>query len=805
MKLNKVIAAIGISIASCLPLRADVPLVKDGKPVAEIVVSDAASPSVKAAAAELQHHLEAMSGARLPIVHEASPTVANQLYVGGSEATKKLGVTVDDIKDDGFKIVAAKNYVVVAGREIYHSEISFSQFMTQDRNNQQANWEKFTGHVWRCPTIIDTRDRNKELGFHMWDGTGTLYGAYDLLGQLGLRWYMPVADIGIVTPKLKDISIKDQSTKREPEFPVRNMANGTGRMKEEALWYKSMGVGSAFFFPNWHSVSGPTKITPEKQPQEYYGIVGGKIDYTAPKLSNERLRADTVEYLEWVEKAFPGMDYICIGQPDGWSNIDSAEAAAGWDKTERGQDGRFSDYLWDFTKDVSKRILEKHPEKKFTFWAYSCTRRPPTNMEKLPPNMAVIFCQHASNGMFPASATELQDRNEWLSKMSDKNQLLIYEYYIDHAPPYKFPPVPVIWPKMMKKSFDALYDRCAGFYVEVAWSTGDEETRNKLSLRRPGISHLMTYLHNRLCWDRHLDVDAVMNEYYDLFFGPARAEMKEFYEFSESVWYRPEPRQITAAGGFLKPADVDRYAEILARAKAKAGDTIYGKRIDFIVAEMAPLKLLFEKLKRTGPNIQIQTSNEKPLIDGNLDKPFWRDVPGTFLPLREILTGELPQHLNTSVSFRWLNDNSALIVGIECKEPNMDKLAESCKVADSPGIYSDDNVEILLETSKGIHPVIVINSAGAVLDECVTEHLEDLPGFYKVSKVAVKKYADRWTAEVQIDAKPISGERPTPSYPWGANICRQRMAGDKEELYMLSPSGTKFKDMKSMANIFVRK
>ena len=148
------------------------------------------------------------------------------------------------------------------------------------------------------------------------------------------------------------------------------------------------------------------------------------MNYDAPKLSNERLRADTVEYLEWVEKAFPGMDYTCIGQPDGWSNMDSADAAAGWDKIERGRDGRFSDYTWDFTKDVSKRILEKHPEKKFTFMAYDATRRPPANMEKLPPNMAIIFCQHAANAMFPASATELEDRNEWLSKMSDKNQLL---------------------------------------------------------------------------------------------------------------------------------------------------------------------------------------------------------------------------------------------------------------------------------------------------------------------------------------------------------------------------------------------
>jgi len=315
----------------------------------------------------------------------------------------------------------------------------------------------------------------------------------------------------------------------------------------------------------------------------------------------------------------------------------------------------------------------------------------------------------------------------------------------------------------------------------------------------------MLYLYSRLMWDRDLDVQSLLNEYYTLFYGPAHSEMKEFFEFSESVWIRPELRQITAAGGFLKQADVDRYFDILQRAKEKAGDTVYGKRIAFIMAEMESLKLLFDKLKRSGPDIQIQTNNNiKPVIDGDLSKPFWQEQPGTFIALRDINTGETPQHVSTSVSFRWLADNSALIVGIECKEPKMNKLNESCKTPDSSSIYNDDSVEIRLETAGGIRPLIVINSAGAILDECITSNLADLASFYKVDQVAVKKYPDRWTVEVRIDVKPISGERPTKFFPWGVNINRQRLAGSTPEYYMLSPSGTDFKDMKSMANLFVR-
>ena len=362
----------------------------------------------------------------------------------------------------------------------------------------------------------------------------------------------------------------------------------------------------------------------------------------------------------------------------------------------------------------------------------------------------------------------------------------------------------------MKMSFDGLYDHSLGFLVEVGWKSGADVTkaRNEPQIARPWISHIMLYLHGKLCWDRNLDVQATLNEYYDLFYGPAKAEMKEFFEFAESIWTSPEARQITAAGGFLKPEDVDRYFDILQRAKAKAGDTVYGQRIDGIRQEMDALSLLFEKLKRKGPSLQIKASKAKPLIDGDLEKPFWLEEDPQrygFYPLKDMMTGETPEHVETKVAFRWLNDNSALIVGIECIEPKMNKLREACNAADSPAIYGDDMVEIRLETASGIRPFIAINSAGVVLDECITERLEDLPNFYRVGKVAVKKYPDRWTAEVQIDAKPISGGRPTKFLPWGVNVSRQRMAGNEPEHYMLSPSGSNFREPTCMGNIFVRK
>jgi hypothetical protein len=792
---------------------AEVPLVVEGKPVTEIVLAPDATPSVRTAARELQRHLRAMSGAELPIVAAASPGVKSQMYLGESEATRKLGFSLEGLKRDGFKIVAAGNYIIVAGPQLYHFEKSFSEFHKVPRFERQKVWEERIGHRWRFPPMLDYRDFSEEFGFHTIDGTGTLYGVYALLEQLGMRWYAPIPDLGMVVPESKNLAIKVQNTSEEPEFPVRYFVDcrvGTS-IPDEFLWYKAMRIGSDRFVPLYHSVSGPIAIAPEEQPQEYYGRVGGRVDYQTPRLSNERLRADTAAYLEAVDQHFPGIGYISIGQPDGWDALDGEDVAAGWDKFEQhGKYGRYSDYSWDFNMAVRERLKGKFPGKKFSTMAYGITNMKPPHLQKVPEDMLIGFTQTSASWRQPERSQELPYRNEWIAAMNSPEQLIIWEYYLQHAPNYNLPPVPVFFPSTMKQSFDGLYDHALGFIAEIGWNAGDFNAKaaNMPIMARPWISHLMLYLHGKLCWNRHLDIQATMDEYFTLFYGPAQAEMKEFFTFAESVWLRPEARQITSAGGFLKPADVDRYFDILSRAKAKAGDSIYARRIAGITGEMETLKRLFEKLKRTGPNIQIKTAPAAPVIDGDLTKSFWRaDDPrgDAFQTLREALTGETPHHVDTRVAFRWVDDNSALIVGIECHEPKMKRLVESCKSPDSPDIFHDDMVEIRLESAGGIRPFIGINSAGVVYDHCITERVEDLPAFYRAGEAAVKKYPDRWTVEIRIDAKPLSGTRPTTYYPWGVNICRQRKAGNTTEHYMLSPSGTDFKEATVMGNIFVRK
>jgi hypothetical protein len=520
-------------------------------------------------------------------------------------------------------------------------------------------------------------------------------------------------------------------------------------------------------------------------------------------MTSPKLRDDLTLLLETQLKEMPKLESVAITPPDGWGQMDDADAAAGWLRSDRGRAGTFSDYTWDMIMDVRGRLKKNHPDLKYVVYAYINNKLPPATLEKIPDDIIVTYCQNMTHQMMPESKDDLKIREEWLGKMSN-DQMLVFEYYAEHSPGRGFPPIPVIFTKLMEENFKSMYGR-VGLGTMVC-STWDYQSPTAI-LRRPGLSHLMLYLHNRFLWDTHLDLQAVLNDYYEMFFGPARAEMKEFYEFAEKVWMRPGAREISANSGFLKPEDVGVYFEILGRAQAKAGaDTIYRKRIDLIAGEMDPLKTLFENLQRKGIPMEGFKSKENFVADGDLTKPFWTARPDSFVELRDMNTGEKPTHVATSASVRWIPDGSKLVIGIECLEPKMDKLVARKLPRDARDIFKGDFVEVRLETPQGIRPHIAVNSEGSILDESPTANAADLPHFYKVEDFAVKKYPDRWTAEIVIDAKVLGAgaEMPSKSSPWGIGINRQRSAGNTVEPYMLTPSGSDFQDLRDLGNLSIR-
>ncbi len=228
-----------------------------------------------------------------------------------------------------------------------------------------------------------------------------------------------------------------------------------------------------------------------------------------------------------------------------------------------------------------------------------------------------------------------------------------------------------------------------------------------------------------------------------------------------------------------------------------------------------------ESMVRTGPPLEFHpqigsgtlygafTDKQEPKVDGDLTKAFWwyrNEIKPeyTFYPLRDMFTGETPRHVSTHVSFRYTH--GSLFIAVNCHEPKMDRIQASCTEPDNPNIWSGDFVEIRLETPNGRQPRIVVNPSGAVYDSDSTlPRTEDLPEFYRVAACAVRKLADRWTVEVQIDEASLGAGMPTQSFPWGVQVSRQRLAGNTPEFYQLSPTCTAFnRNFEMMANLHVR-
>lgn len=790
-------------------------LVQDGRPAAEIILSPEAAPSVRVAAEQLQKYLAKMSGAQLAIVAAPTGDVPGKLYVGESPVSKALGFSLDGVRHDGFKIRAQGDTVIVAGRDIdWYTEHGLSAD-TLDNLDRTGRWREFTGHQWRSPMFLLSRERMVRkpppIEFHPQTGCGTLSAAFHLLHQLGFRWYVslpaPDEELGQVIPRLQSIDVAEQDTLREPEFAIRNYGYYTGT-REDALWIKSMGVGSAEFQIPWHS-SG--RILDHQEDPELAGVINGKPDFFAPKLSGEKFRATFLEYLDCVNRWYPTrLPFTSFCQPDGWGAIDDEDTRKGWDRlATRGASGRFSDYNWDFVLDMRERYNRKYPgntQRKLVY-AYCNTARIPESLTEIPDDVTIYFTHH-SDKVHLSDYRPLAE--EWLAKVREPRQFVFYDYYYEHTL-YKGerPPVPYVFTQNLRSNFEVMFDRCNGWLLEGMVT--DLRGGKIRGFYRPMINHLMFYLRNRLSWDRTIDLERELDEYCTLFYGPAAAEMRALLRLSEEIWMRREPRLVTAATGYLKEDDVPRLFDLLERARAKAGDALYARRIALLAAEMEPLKKVFENLQRRGPSLRAHrfTDGQSPLVDGDLTKPFWwfrstLDPQYTFHALQDLFTGATPRHVETLVSFRYAANS--LFIGIRCQEPHMDRLKARCTENDNADIWNGDFVEIRLETPNGRQPLIVVNPSGAVYDsDPAMPKTEDLPHFYRVAACAVRKLPGQWTVEVQVDAEGLEASMPSASLPWGVQVSRQRMAGNTPEYYQLSPTGVAFnRHFERMGNLHAR-
>ncbi|MEO0445717.1 MAG: DUF4838 domain-containing protein [Verrucomicrobiota bacterium] len=486
---------------------------------------------------------------------------------------------------------------------------------------------------------------------------------------------------------------------------------------------------------------------------------------------------------------------------------------------ERGPSGISSDYVWGFVVRVANELAKTHPDRKVFCGAYNAYRLPPLTIEKLPENVWVQI----TNGR---PIRDLDDavheeaavlREMWQEKTDHPLSVTLNYTPFTNRGGYR----PQYWPHVIDRGMKAS--------VGEVWREDVWLSSGKGGLHHPGMAHLNPWIMSRLWWDVEQDVDVLLDEYYELFYGPAAAEMKAFLEHCETHF-----AQLGSDGALASQA-----ITLFDRAKAAAPvETKYGQRIALVDEFLPTLRSRAQQMRVPRPEglpeyrlIDMAQDKWRDVrdtlrIDGKLDEEFWTAYPYP-RPLRGIAPPHRRPKGETRFMARWWQDS--LCLGIHCafdpKEPPIIGSEED----EDPAIWQGEHLELLLETDQHSYYQIVVNPAGATidLDRSVTLKQGKAYGWSSQAEVAAHVGEDFWSVEMRLpviasDEDPlhqIMGNRPFASkgkdletgkgtsLPWYFNLYRKRSGTEAVETSLFSPlseGSSSFHEPQQFARMYVR-
>jgi hypothetical protein len=786
-------------VSSSPALRAaDLVLVENGVSRAEIVVAETRPRMTTLAAAELRHFIAKMSGARLPIV--TVPGAARvKIHVGESAATKQLGVTGEGLRNGAYRIATGPDWLVLLGPDKDFDVAKYPwPLERKDVPRKEAEWRAMTSGktdaAWGFPfhsgfkAFWQPNDFLKQMSARygddfpelwkttadgkpgMWqhDQSGSLNAVHDVLRRLGARFFMP-GELGEVLPKSPTLALAAVDATVRPDFAIRDYVwyNYAGFAYDDIIWARRIGMNST------HETLGPldgphgmARVTAaaemkEKHP-DYYALIGGKRDtehrgFGTPCFSSAGLEAETLRYMRYVYDTFdvPSVDLWPV---DGL-RLCQCEKCAG--KTA-------SELVWGFTDRVARQILLSHPTKRVTGGAYTSYQEPPPSLAKFSPNLSVWIANAARPRMNDeehwADYTRLIE--VWRTRLApgnllrvENNRYHIWGDVISH---------PVLHPRGVARDLKMLKG--------ISSADIGEQSQVNGTWRAIALDHITLYVQSRFLWQADQDVEAVLKDYCTHFYGPVAPQMHDAITFAEqNLAYKDQSR----SGGRANVSNVTlavalKFRDMLDAAQKAAGDTIYGKRVQAIIAELQPREeLIAEKQKK-----------EAELAESRAKAPVAK--PGTEYRLKDNTAANQPVAVPTTFRVEWEKD--ALVLNITCHEPQMAKL----NIAND--VFNGDCVAISVETPLHSYYHIEINPDGGIAQGNPAGDWKSL------AEVKATRSADSWhlrvklpvvsPAEAASDPKHrIAGNKPTAAQPWYFNIGRHRVVDlPKAELQAFSPT-----------------
>ena len=774
-------------------------IVNAGKPNAEIVIAEDPPRTVRLASWELQNYLRKISGAKLPIVNQPTGKTPVKVFVGESEFTRKLGVTAKGLDYGAYRIVSGDGWLVLIGTDTDFQPVEPYTRTRSDRGSKKimAEWDKIAKGKWGHPAANafkrlfrnaerEFRDEKQEEPLHLWayDERGSYNAVCGFLRRLGVRWYMP-GELGEVVPKRDSISLPKVDDRVEPAFPVRDCNIRLGvHDRRLSIWGMRLGMRQPHGFGWAHGMNGVTSRDEMKRDHpEYYALYAGKraTGYRSGGkqcLSAPGLLKETVAYARTLIDHYHHT-VISVQPADGYTSLCQCKLCVGKDSPDRPYRGRMSDYVWGFTVRVANELAKTHPRAKVQNLAYNLFRLPPAGIDKLPDNVVVCICgARRPNEVDPEQRKEIRElREAWKKKASQK--LLNFENYPLTARGFWLPSFTA---HTNAKSINAIKGDFLGENIQPS---------SHNFMQAAAFNSYQFYFTFRMYWgDKDQDIDPMLEEFYTLFYGPARAEIKAFYEYCEAHW--PEMRK--------DKSKADKALALFAEARKQVEKgSVYDRRLavlgEYLDSLAARSKQIAKEQKRENvPSLRMWRGADRVKLDGRLDDEFWKKCPGwAGGTLRELQTGREPK-FGTSFKVAWGRND--IYFAVRCEDRQGDAVKVGSKRNGDPALWHGDCIEVLLETEQNSYYQIAIGPTGAVVD---LNRADGRKTFQWKSQAEVKTHiADGyWTIEARIPVieatndpfHQVVGRRPLNSLPWYFNVCRQRIREKGNELSAFSPTG----------------
>ena len=534
----------------------------------DIVIAPDASRSTRFAAEELRDFLtNSFCVAEVEITTNANDGVAH-IFVGASEWATRAGFVTNALARDAFMLGADGRNVYIVGRD---------------------------------DATVDTRHSIYSPNTGVWDQLhehATLFGVYEFLeSYVGVRMYFP-GELGTIIPKVSAIDVPNGVRTVAPDciardyswwsdgvyfegekpdshlLPARKVQYQRNRMQTQYIpcCHGQNGFNLLKRFGKSHPeyfVQNPDGSRRTSQSISFAGhlchsskawdeIYRDILSYARGESPDVRGAAVNGR---WAIMAFR-RPWVDVMPQDGFQPCQCAECRGAYKTNELHY---ATELVWGRTVELANKLKTAAPDIRITQMAYTPYRRIPDF--DIPDNVDVMVAEGGPWTVDDAASLSNQtaEIRGWAEKLGHPVWIWTYPNKYGQMAKTAFA-VPNPTPRSYVRYYSHVAPWIFGVYAE---NENDRWFYNYLS----------NYAFGKFCWNKRVDIEAILDEHFRLMFGAAAQPMAEFVREMESIWVgKVAGRVVDGALGPVaqRPSEYDLFTSIY------SPDVIAHWRRDFI-------------------------------------------------------------------------------------------------------------------------------------------------------------------------------------------------------------------------------